>query len=154
MNKHVMVGAAFLLCAGQATADDAITLRCEVTSKTKASFAPEEVSRTVLGVNVISSGQVLRRITVFDKGDKLAILDATSNAKIKGHASVNSSDSQRWSLYNTWAAAYGDPESTRISIDRNSGDIMFEKRIHTGGDWQSYEYFGNCNKVGGNNTKF
>ena len=154
MNKLVLGAVAFFLCAGQSAADDAITLRCEVTSKKKTSYALEEVGKATLGVNVVSSGQVLRRITVFDKENKLAVLDATSSAKIKGHASINSSDSQRWTLYNTWAVAYGDPESTRISIDRTSGDIMFEKKIHTGSDWESYEYFGNCNKVGGNNTKF
>jgi hypothetical protein len=154
MSKRVLLGAALLLYAGQVAADEAITLRCEVTSKTKTSYGPEEVGATTLGVNVISSGQVLRRIIVFDKGDKLAALDATSNAKIKGRASVNSSDSQRWILYNTWAAAYGDPESARISIDRNSGDITLEKKIHAGSDWRSYEFFGNCNKVGGNNVKF
>ena len=134
MIRCVLLGAAILLCVGRAVADDSITLQCEAAFRRQASYAPDESGKTVLGVNVILGSQSVRRIIVFDRGDKVAVLDATTNAKLKGHASVNTSDSRRWSLYNTWAAAYGDPESTRISIDRNSGDIAFERKIYSGSD--------------------
>ena len=143
-----------LFCAFPVTADDIVRLQCEATFKRQTSYNPGESGKTTLAVDVILNGQAVRRIIVFGEGKRLAIVDAVKSAQIKNHTAVDTSDLRRWNLYNTWSAAYGDPESALINIDRNSGDITVSTRAHSGGDWQAQEYSGNCHKVGGNNTRF
>ena len=154
MIKRVMAGTALLLCAYQVMADDIIRLQCEATSKSQASFKSAEAGKTTLAVDVVVNGQAVRRVIVYGENKRLAVVEAVKTTQLKNHTAVDTSDPRRWSIYNTWEDLHGDPSSARVSIDRNNGDIAFEIKTHTGSDWQSAEYSGSCNKVGGNNTKF
>ena len=81
-------------------------------------------------------------------------METSKNAQLKTQLVVDSSDARKWNIYNTWESLQSDPSSARVNIDRNSGEISFETKVHTGSDWQSAEYSGGCNKVDENNTKF
>ena len=154
MIKRVMAGTALLLCAYQVMADDIIRLQCEATSKSQASFKSAEAGKTTLAVDVVVNGQAVRRVIVYGENKRLAVVEAVKTTQLKNHTAVDTSDPRRWSIYNTWEDLHGDPSSARVTIDRNSGDIAFETKVHTGSDWQSAEYSGGCNKVGGNNARF
>ena len=154
MIKRVMAGTALLLCAYQVMADDIIRLQCEATSKSQASFKSAEAGKTTLAVDVVVNGQAVRRVIVYGENKRLAVVEAVKTTQLKNHTVVDTSDPRRWSIYNTWEDLHGDPSSARVTIDRNSGDIAFETKVHTGSDWQSAEYSGGCNKVGGNNARF
>ena len=135
-------------------ADDIVRLQCEATSKNQTSYKSSEAGKTTLAVDVVLNGQAVRRVIVYGENKRLAVLEAVKTTQLKNHTAVDTSDPRRWSVYNTWEDLRGDPSSARVSIDRNSGDIAFEAKVHSGSDWQSVEYSGSCNKVGGNNTKF
>ena len=154
MIKRVIAGTALLLCAYQVMADDIIRLQCEATSKSQASFKSAEAGKTTLAVDVVLNGQAVRRVIVYGENKRLAVVEAVKTTQLKNHTAVDTSDPRRWSIYNTWEDLHGDPSSARVTIDRNSGDIAFETKVHTGSDWQSAEYSGGCNKVGGNNARF
>ena len=154
MIKRVMAGTALLLCAYQVMADDIIRLQCEATSKSQASYKSAEAGKTTLAVDVVLNGQAVRRVIVYGENKRLAVLEAVRSTQLKNHTAVDTNDPRRWSLYNTWEDLRGDPSSARVNIDRNSGEIAFDTKVHTGSDWQSAEYSGSCNKVGGNNTRF
>ena len=152
--KKVLVAAILLVSAFQVMADDIVRLQCEATSKSQASFKAAEAGKTTLAVDVVLNGQAVRRVIVYGENKRLAVLEAIKNTQLKNHTAVDTSDLRRWGFYNTWEDLHGDPSSARVNIDRNSGEIAFETKVHTGSDWQSAEYSGNCNKVGGNNTRF
>ena len=135
-------------------ADDIVRLQCEATSKSQTSFKAAEVGKTTLAVDVVLNGQAVRCVIVYGENKRLAVLEAVKSTQLKNHTAVDTGDPRRWSVYNTWEEQRGDPSSARVNIDRNSGEIAFETKVHTGSDWQSAEYSGNCNKVGGNNTRF
>ena len=135
-------------------ADDIVRLQCEATSKNQTSYKSSEAGKTTLAVDVVLNGQAVRRVIVYGENKRLAVLEAVKTTQLKNHTAVDTSDPRRWSVYNTWEDQHGDPSSARVSIDRNSGDIVFETKVHTGSDWQSAEYSGSCNKVGGNNARF
>ncbi|MEI6598351.1 MAG: hypothetical protein WCL22_04845 [bacterium] len=152
--KKVLVAAILLVSVFQVMADDISRLQCDATSKNQASFKAAEAGKTTLAVDVMLNGQAVRRVIVYGENKRLAVLEAVRSTQLKNHAAVDTSDPRRWSVYNTWEEQRGDPSSARVNIDRNSGEIAFETKVHTGSDWQSAEYSGNCNKVGGNNTRF
>jgi hypothetical protein len=154
MIKRVMAGTALLLCAHHVMADDIIRLQCEAASQSQASFKSAEAGKTTLAVDVVLNGLAVRRVIVYGENKRLAVVEAVKTTQLKNHTAVDTSDPRRWNVYNTWEDQHGDPSSARVSIDRNSGDIAFETKVHSGSDWQSVEYSGSCNKVGGNNTKF
>ena len=154
MIYRVLVWLTLFFCAFPVMADDIVRLQCDAMFKKQASYPSEESGKTTLAVDVFLNGQAVRRIIVFGEGKRLAIVDAVKSTQIKNHAAVDTSDPRRWNLYNTWSTAHGDPESALINIDRHSGDITLSTKSHSGGDWQMQEYSGNCNKVGGNNTRF
>ena len=154
MIKLVLAGTALLLCAHHVMADDIVRLQCDATSKSQTSYKAAEAGKTTLAVDVVLNGQAVRRVIVYGENKRLAVLEAVKTTQLKNHTAVDTSDPRRWSVYNTWEDQHGDPSSARVSIDRNSGDIAFETKVHTGSDWQSAEYSGSCNKVGGNNTRF
>ena len=143
-----------MLCAHPVLADDIVRLHCEATSKNQTSFKSAEAGKTTLAVDVVLNGQAVRRVIVYGENKRLAVLEAVKTTQLKNHTAVDTSDPRRWSVYNTWEDLRGDPSSARVSIDRNSGDIAFETKVHAGSDWQSAEFSGNCNKVGGNNVRF
>ena len=143
-----------MLCAPQVMADEMIRLQCEVTSKNQASFKADELGKATLAVDVVMAGKSVRRISVYGEGGKLASVETSKSPQLKTHLVVDSSDARKWNIYNTWESLQSDPISARVNIDRNSGDIALETKVHTGSDWQSAEYSGGCNKVSGNNTKF
>ena len=149
-----LAGAVLLLSAYRVMADDIVRLQCEATSKSQASYKSAEAGKTTLAVDVVLNGQAVRRVIVYGENKRLAVLEAVKTTQLKNHTAVDTSDPRRWSVYNTWEDQHGDPSSARVSIDRNSGDIVFETKVHTGSDWQSAEYSGSCNKVGGNNARF
>ena len=142
------------MSAFQVMADDIVRLQCEVTSKNQTSYKSAEAGKTTLAVDVILNGQAVRRVIVYGENKRLAVVESVKNTQLKNHTAVDTSDPRRWSIYNTWEDLHGDPSSARVNIDRSSGDIAFEAKVHTGSDWQSQEYSGNCNKVGGNNGRF
>ena len=152
--KKLLVAAILLVSTFQVMADDIIRLQCEATSKSQTSFRAAEVGKTTLAVDVVLNGGAVRRVIVYGENKRLAVLEAVKNNLLKNHTAVDTGDLRRWSVYNTWEDLRGDPSSARVNIDRNSGEIAFETKVHTGSDWQSAEYSGNCNKVGGNNTRF
>ena len=154
MIKRLMAGTALLLCAFQVMADDIVRLQCEATSKSQISYKAAEAGKATLAVDVVLNGQAVRRVIVYGENKRLAVVEAVKNTQLKNHTAVDTSDPRRWGFYNTWEDLRGDPSSARVNIDRNSGEIAFETKVHTGSDWQSAEYSGNCNKVGGNNTRF
>ena len=152
--KNLLVGAILFLSAHQVMADDMIRLQCEVTSKNQASFKADELGKATLAVDVVTAGKSVRRISVYGEGGKPASVETSKSPQLKTHLIVGSSDARRWNIYNTWESLQSDPSSARVNIDRNSGEISFETKVHTGSDWQSAEYSGGCNKVGENNTKY
>ena len=152
--KKLLVAAILLVSTFQVMADDIIRLQCEATSKSQTSFRAAEVGKTTLAVDVVLNGGAVRRVIVYGENKRLAVLEAVKNNLLKNHTAVDTGDLRRWSVYNTWEDLRGDPSSARVNIDRNSGEIAFETKVHTGSDWQSAEYSGSCNKVGGNNTRF
>ena len=152
--KKILVAGILLVSAFQVMADDIVRLQCEVTSKNQTSYKSAEAGKTTLAVDVILNGQAVRRVIVYGENKRLAVVESVKNTQLKNHTAVDTSDPRRWSIYNTWEDLHGDPSSARVNIDRSSGDIAFEAKVHTGSDWQSQEYSGNCNKVGGNNGRF
>ena len=152
--KKILVAAILLMSAFRVMADDIIRLQCEATSKSQASYKSTEAGKTTLAVDVVLNGQAVRRVIVYGENKRLAVVESVKNTQLKNHTAVDTSDPRRWSIYNTWEDLHGDPSSARVSIDRSSGEIAFQAKVHTGSDWQSAEYSGGCNKVGGNNTKF
>ena len=154
MNRNLFLLIGLALASSIAYADEFIRLQCETTSKTQASFKPVETSKATLAVDVVMAGQVVRRILVYGDGKRLAVLEAARNTQLKNHSTVDTSDQRRWNLYNTWDIALGEPASARANIDRASGEIVLETKVHTGSDWELSVYSGVCDKVGGNNTKF
>ena len=154
MTKYIWLAAAVIFASNDVMADDIIRLQCEATSKSQTSFKAAEAGKTTLAVDVVLNGQAVRRVIVYGENKRLAVLEAVKSTQLKNHTAVDTSDPRRWSVYNTWEEQRGDPSSARVNIDRNSGEIAFETKVHTGSDWQSAEYSGSCNKVGGNNTRF
>ena len=152
--RCISVSLVLFMAANCVMADDIIRLQCEATSKSQTSFKSAEAGKTTLAVDVVLNGQAVRRVIVYGENKRLAVVEAVKTTQLKNHTAVDTSDSRRWSVYNTWEDLRGDPSSARVSIDRNSGDIAFETKVHTGSDWQSAEYSGGCNKVGGNNARF
>jgi len=152
--KKVLVVGILLVSAFQVMADDIVRLQCEASSKSQTSYKAAEAGKAALAVDVVLNGQAVRRVIDYGENKRLAVLEAVKTTQLKNHTAVDTSDSRRWSVYNTWEDLHGDPSSARVSIDRNSGDIAFGTKVHTVSDWQSVEYSGSCNKVGGNNTKF
>ena len=152
--RCISVSLVLFMAANCVMADDIIRLQCEATSKSQTSFKSAEAGKTTLAVDVVVNGQAVRRVIVYGENKRLAVVEAVKTTQLKNHTAVDTSDSRRWSVYNTWEDLRGDPSSARVSIDRNSGDIAFETKVHTGSDWQSAEYSGGCNKVGGNNARF
>ncbi len=152
--RGISVGLVLFMAAKCVMADDIIRLQCEATSRNQASFKAAEAGKTTLAVDVVLNGQAVRRVIVYGENKRLAVLEAVKTIQLRNHTAVDTSDPRRWNIYNTWEDSHGDPSSARVNIDRNSGEIAFETRVHTGSDWQSAEYSGNCNKVGGNNTRF
>ena len=144
-----------LTVAHVSLADEFIPLQCETTVQRSWSFKPTETGKSTLGVTVVLNAQAIRRILVYGDGKKLAVLETAKNTQLKNHTVVDTSDKRRWNVYNTWEVALGEPASARVNIDRASGEIALETKVHQGGgDWESSVYSGNCDKVGGNNTKF
>ena len=143
------------IAVNAALADEFIPLQCETTVQRASSFKPTETGKSTLGVTVVLNAQAIRRILVYGDGKKLAVLETAKNTQLKNHTVVDTSDKRRWNVYNTWEVALGEPASARVNIDRASGEIALETKVHQGGgDWESSVYSGNCDKVGGNNTKF
>ena len=132
--KKILVGTVLSLSAHQVMADEMIRLQCEVTSKNQASFKADELGKATLAVDVVLNGQAVRRVIVYCENKRLAVLEAVKTTQLKSHTAVDTSDPRRWSVYNTWEDQHGDPSSARVSIDRNSGDIAFETKVHTGSD--------------------
>ena len=152
--RCISVGLVLFMAANCVMADDIIRLQCEATSKSQTSFKSAEAGKTTLAVDVVLNGQAVRRVIVYGENKRLAVVEAVKTTQLKNYTAVDTSDPRRWSIYNTWEDLHGDPSSARVTIDRNSGDIAFETKVHTGSDWQSAEYSGGCNKVGGNNARF
>ena len=143
------------MAANATLADEFIPLQCETTVKRASSFKPTETGKSTLGVTVVLNAQAVRRILVYGDGKRLAVLETVKNAQLKNHSVVDTSDKRHWNVYNTWEVAFGEPASSRVTIDRASGEIALETKVHLGGgDWESSVYSGNCDKVCGNNTKF
>jgi hypothetical protein len=152
--RCISVGLVLFMAANCVIADDIIRLQCEAASKSQTSFKSAEAGKTTLAVDVVVNGQAVRRVIVYGENKRLAVVEAVKTTQLKNHTAVDTSDPRRWNIYNTWEDSHGDPSSARVTIDRNSGDIAFESKVHTGSDWQSAEYSGGCNKVGGNNKRF
>jgi hypothetical protein len=152
--KKVLVAAILSTSACRVMADDIVRLQCDASSKSQTSDKAAEEGKATLAVDVVLNGLAVRRVIVYGENKRLAVVESVKNTQLKNHTAVDTSDPRRWGIYNTWEDRHGDPSSARVSIDRNSGDIAFETKVHTGSDWQSAEYSGGCNKVGGNNTKF
>ena len=153
--KHILcllVG--IVVAPNMASAEEFIRLQCETTTKVQASFKPLEAGKTTLAVDVALNGSTVRRILVYGDGKRLAALETARNTQLKNHTVVDTSDQRRWNLYNAWEVTFGEPVSARLNIDRASGEIALETKVHTGHDWESSVYSGVCDKVGGNNTKF
>jgi hypothetical protein len=153
MKKIVFLTIAFI-AANAALADEFIPLQCETIVQKAWSFKPTETGKSTLGVTVVLNAQAVRRILVYGDGKRLAVLEAAKNAQLKNHTVVDTSDKRRWNVYNTWEVALSEPASAIVTIDRASGEIALETKVHTGSDWETSVYSGVCDKMGGNNTKF
>jgi hypothetical protein len=154
MNRLFFLLVGIVISPSIASAEEFIRLQCETTKNTQASFKPLEAGKATLAVDVALSGPAVRRVLVYGDGKRLATLEVARNTQLRNHTVVDTSDQRRWNLYNTWEVAFGEPVSARLNIDRTSGEIALETKIHSGSDWESSVYSGTCDKVGGNNTKF
>ena len=131
MMKYTWLPAALIFSSNYVVADDIIRLQCEATSKSQTSFKSAEAGRTTLAVDVVVNGQAVRRVIVYGENKRLAVVEAAKTTQLKNHTAVDTSDPRRWSIYNTWEDLHGDPSSARVNIDRSSGDIAFEAKVHT-----------------------